>query len=257
MTSRMAKAYGFMRQAHASHKRKHGAPYAEHPEAVLKILTKEFKGTISEDTKIIALLHDTLEMGGADETEIEREFGSEVGQGVKLLTRQRGESFKEYATRLQNAPKEIRLVKAADRLHNLREAPLAGDSAWALAYVQETREQIFQFVDDRWFLTKLQKAIFMIEQSVFAVPRVGDVIYVPTDLYLTHGVDDFHGGRAQVVEVKDEISAGLKQPFVRVKENPDTLYNWTYLGRQQEELKKKFGDQKAHLDPDNRPEFNE
>jgi len=257
MTSRLTFAHYFMRQAHASHKRKHGTAYAEHPEAVLNILINEFKETISEDAQIIALLHDTLEMGEVDEAEIVREFGPEVLKGLKLLTRQKGEPFKDYAARLRKAPKEIRLVKAADRLHNLREAPLADDPAWALEYVRETREHILPFVDDPWFLRKLNQAILIVEQSVFTLPKVGDVIYVPTDLYLSHGVDDFHGGKAEVIEVRQETSAGLKKPFVRVRENPGTLYNWIHLSRQQEELKKKLGDQKAHPDPDYRPEFNE
>ena len=246
-----------MRQAHASHKRKHGASYADHPEAVLNILTNEFEGTVSENTQIIALLHDVLEMRGADEADIAREFGPEVLEGVKLLTRQKGEFFKNYASRLRNAPREIRLVKAADRLHNLREAPLASDPVWALDYVRETREHVLPLIDDQWFLTKLNEAIFRIEQTAFTVPKVGDVVYVPTDLYLSHGVDDFRGGRSQVVEVRVETSAGLKEAFIRVRENPGVLYNWAHLSRQQEELKKKFGDQKAYSDPDYRPEFNE
>ena len=90
-----------------------------------------------------------------------------------------------------------------------------------------------------------------------SLPRIGDVIYVPTDLYLSHGVDDFRGGKARVVEVVEEISEGLKTPFIRVDERPDTLYNWPYLSKQQEELRKEFGDQEAHPDPDYRPEFNE
>ena len=90
-----------------------------------------------------------------------------------------------------------------------------------------------------------------------SIPKVGDVIYVPTDLYLSHGVDDFRGGKARVVEVVEEVSAGLKTPFIRVGERLDTLYNWSYLSRQQEELRDEFGDQEAHPDPDYRPEFNE
>ena len=173
MTSLVTKAFGFMRRAHASHKRKQGTPYAEHPEAVFNILTNEFEGPVSENMQIIALLHDTLEMG---ETEgaIAREFGSEVLNGVKLLTRQKGESFEDYAARLRTAPKEIRLVKAADRLHNLRDALLAGDPAWALEYVRETREHVLPFIDDAWFSTKLTEAISEIEESVSTskTPRV-------------------------------------------------------------------------------------
>ena len=163
MASLLARATEFMQNAHASHKRKHGAPYAEHPLAVLSILTDEFEGTVSEKTQVIALLHDTLEMG-TEENEIAREFGPEVLEGVKILTRQKGETFGDYAARLRTAPKEIRLVKAADRLHNLRETKLAGDPAWALEYAEETREHILPLVDDQWFLTKLTEAVSRIEQ---------------------------------------------------------------------------------------------
>ena len=31
---------------------------------------------------------------------------------------------------------------------------------------------------------------------VVDTPKPGDVIYVDTDLYVWHGVDDFHGGKA-------------------------------------------------------------
>jgi (p)ppGpp synthase/HD superfamily hydrolase len=164
MTSLKARASEFMRQAHATHKRKHGAPYAEHPEAVLKILTNEYEGTVSENVQAIALLHGTLEMG-SEEADIAREFGLEILEGVKLLTRQKVETFGDYATRLRTAPREIRLVKAADRLHNLRETTLASDPKWAIEYAQETREQILPLVDDPWFLAKLTEATSRIEQS--------------------------------------------------------------------------------------------
>jgi len=163
MTSMVAKAFVFMRRAHASHKRKQGSPYEIHPEAVFNILVNEFDGSVSENGQVIALLHDTLEMG-ADEVAIEWEFGREVLEGVKILTRRRGESFSDYAARLQGAPREIRLVKAADRLHNLRDALLAGDPAWALDYVRETREHILPLADDPWFLTKLAEAMSRIDQ---------------------------------------------------------------------------------------------
>jgi len=174
MTALIEEAFRFMRQAHASHKRKHGAPYAEHPEAVLKILTIEFGGTVSEKTQVIALLHDTLEMG-TQENEIAREFGLEVLEGVKILTRQKGETFGDYAARLRTAPKEIRLVKAADRLHNLRETLLAGNSAWAFEYAKETRDHILPFVNDPWFLAKLTEVASRIEQSRSALePELPD-----------------------------------------------------------------------------------
>ncbi len=164
MSSNIEKAFVFMRKAHSSQKRKHGAPYDAHPEAVFNILTSEFAGSISEDAQVIALLHDTLEMG-ASEAEIEWEFGREILKGVKLLSRQKAESFAEYANRLHGAPREIRLVKAADRLHNLRDALFANDREWAIDYVRETREHILPIVEDQWFLTKLAEAMAIIERA--------------------------------------------------------------------------------------------
>ena len=69
-----------------------------------------------------------------------------------------------------------------------------------------------------------------------------------------HEADD---GCAVDLQVVEEVSAGLKTPFIRVGERLDTLYNWSYLSRQQEELREEFGDQEAHPNPDYRPEFNE
>lgn len=89
------------------------------------------------------------------------------------------------------------------------------------------------------------------------VPKPGDVIYVDTELYLSHGVDDFRGGKATVSQVKDETLGGLGGPFVEVAENPGSFYNWEYLAEKQAELAAKFGDARAHPIPDYRPEFNE
>ena len=89
-------------------------------------------------------------------------------------------------------------------------------------------------------------------------PKIGDDIYVDSELYLSHGRDDFRGGLAKVVEVKPDISGGKRCTFVRVAEEPDTWHNWTtYLEPMQEKLRKEFGTSRARPDPDWRPEFNE
>jgi hypothetical protein len=82
-------------------------------------------------------------------------------------------------------------------------------------------------------------------------PYVGQKIYVPTSLYLSHGLDDFEGGIATITKIEKDYNL-----MVGIKEQPGTLYNWKYLLEKQEELKKRFGKRKAHPDPDDRPEFN-
>jgi hypothetical protein len=89
------------------------------------------------------------------------------------------------------------------------------------------------------------------------VPRPGDVIYVDTELHLSHGMDDVRGGKATVTRVTSGISRGARVPFVEVEQNPGTSYNWALLAEQQAELAARFGEAWAHPDPDPRPEFNE
>ncbi|MGA2392007.1 MAG: hypothetical protein ABSH03_01495 [Candidatus Lustribacter sp.] len=102
------------------------------------------------------------------------------------------------------------------------------------------------------------------------IPKPGDIIYVETDLYVGHGVDDFRGGKARVAVVRMGDSTGLplesgcarrtcrgKQvPWVEVVENPGTSYNWELLAEQQAKLATEFGDVWAHAAPDLRPQFN-
>jgi hypothetical protein len=87
--------------------------------------------------------------------------------------------------------------------------------------------------------------------------RRGDVIYVDTELYISHGCDDFRGGLGEVVEFSSDISGGKLTPFVRVAQEPDTWHNWRELAQLQKKLRAEFGQHWAHPDPDNRPEFNE
>lgn len=83
--------------------------------------------------------------------------------------------------------------------------------------------------------------------------EVGDKIYVPTHMYLSHGEDDIQGGLATVTRVfpyNDSV-------FISVKELPGREFNWDgWLKEEQEDLRKKYGRRKAKPDPDITPEFN-
>lgn len=88
------------------------------------------------------------------------------------------------------------------------------------------------------------------KKKALKVPRVGDKIYVETHLYISHGADDVVGGVATVESVEIGVSAGDPTPFVSVVEHPGNSYNWEMLAERQAALKKEFGQQKAHPDPD-------
>jgi len=71
--------------------------------------------------------------------------------------------------------------------------------------------------------------------------RKGDVIYIGTELYISHGCDDFRGGLAEVIETRQEKSKGLLTPFVRVVQQPDSLHNWKMLAEEQSTLRGRHG----------------
>ncbi|HEY2392858.1 MAG TPA: hypothetical protein VGK22_16905 [Candidatus Angelobacter sp.] len=87
--------------------------------------------------------------------------------------------------------------------------------------------------------------------------RQGDVIYIDTELYISHGQDDFRGGLAEVIECSVKTSAGKPTPFIRVAQQLDTWHNWRELASMQKKLRVEFGKNWAHPDPDERAEFNE
>lgn len=97
----------------------------------------------------------------------------------------------------------------------------------------------------------------MNEKKVPPVPKVGQEIYVNTHLFLSHGEDDVLGGRATVIEVLKEQRGDRVVHEVKVKEHPGYTYYWEHnLAECQEDLKKKFDDQRAKPIPDHREEFN-
>ncbi len=88
------------------------------------------------------------------------------------------------------------------------------------------------------------------------IPVVGQKIYIRGAMYMSHGEDDYAGGRATITAVKEGISGGEPCLMVSVKEIPGHSYNWTFLEQEQAKLAEQYKDSRAHPDPDTRPEFN-
>lgn len=122
----IVKATDFASHKHHYQRRKdpEGTPYIEHPVAVAHILTH--LGKVSDPVVIMAaLLHDTVEDTDTTFEEIEREFGPQV-RGVvaeltdnKLMTRD--ERKRWQILHAAQSTHEAKLVKLADKLHNLRD----------------------------------------------------------------------------------------------------------------------------------------
>ncbi len=120
-----ARAREFCRQAHAEQKRDDGAPYATHPEATAEILRSY--GILDEAVLAAAYLHDVLEDTDVKEQQLLAEFGKTVTSIVKELTKKGlpgGRRKEKQAALLKQAAAmspDAKLVKLADRLHNLRD----------------------------------------------------------------------------------------------------------------------------------------
>lgn len=85
-------------------------------------------------------------------------------------------------------------------------------------------------------------------------PIVGDKIYIPSALHVSHGEDDIQGGLATVTDVEFHGSQNHKA-FVTTNVG-STAYNWQFLREKQDALKAEFGDALAKETPDYRSEFN-
>ena len=127
MTSRFDQALVFAAQLHKDQRRKgSGVPYVSHLLAVAALVI-EHGG--DEDEAIAALLHDAIEDQGGPKAreEIRSQFGDRVTEIVDVCTDSETipkPPWKErklaYIAHLAEASTSVRLVSAADKLHNAR-----------------------------------------------------------------------------------------------------------------------------------------
>jgi len=82
-------------------------------------------------------------------------------------------------------------------------------------------------------------------------PVVGSEIYVESRLHISRGSDDYSGGLATITSAHYGMSGGKMEWFIDVN-NGEQSYNYAMLTEKgvQERLKKQFGKEKAHPDPD-------
>jgi GTP diphosphokinase / guanosine-3',5'-bis(diphosphate) 3'-diphosphatase len=119
------RAYKTAEQHHTGQLRKSGEEYITHPLAVARILADLGSGP---STIAAALLHDTVEDTGYSITQLEADFGPEVGllvDGVTKLDKIKfGDSAQAETMRkmVVAMSKDVRVlvIKLADRLHNAR-----------------------------------------------------------------------------------------------------------------------------------------
>lgn len=122
----LEKAYSFSMKAHDGQARKSGEPYFVHVYETAKNLARY---NMDATTIAAGFLHDVLEDTSVSEEEMTREFGEEITELVKGVTKlgrikYRGqirhvESLRKFLMALAKDHR-ILMIKLADRLHNLR-----------------------------------------------------------------------------------------------------------------------------------------
>ena len=148
-------ALEFAAMKHEGQVRKGGAPYITHPVAVAEMLKERGYGL---DYQIAGLFHDLLEDTDATEAEIAALGGEDVLAAVKLLTTTPGYVMADYIASIREN-EMAKVVKAMDRLHNLRCAFEAGEK-FRRKYINESREWYMDFAPE------IPEAVEMLEKSL-------------------------------------------------------------------------------------------
>lgn len=84
-------------------------------------------------------------------------------------------------------------------------------------------------------------------------PKVGDEVYLfnaPAGLDL-----QLNGGKTTVVKIEDFTSGSVALKMITTDVFREMSFNWEDLGREQEDLRKKFGETKASVTPNSDLDF--
>ena len=157
----------FAEAAHQGQERRPGAPYVDHVRAVRRILEEEFPEPVDDVTLAIALLHDVLEECDVHPTILLERWGKEVQEGVTLLSsRLRALGIERspavYWSGIRRGPRSVRLVKSADRIHNIRETLQHPREDLREKYVDETSRELLPILRDArevWMVERLEELV--------------------------------------------------------------------------------------------------
>ncbi|XP_041275047.1 guanosine-3',5'-bis(diphosphate) 3'-pyrophosphohydrolase MESH1 isoform X1 [Onychostruthus taczanowskii] len=166
VAARLLEAVDFAARKHKEQRRMdpEGTPYINHPIAVARILAHEAGVTDVVVLQVTpcpalpgparapaaprvpsspqaALLHDTVEDTDATLAEIEERFGAEVRRVVHEVTDDKSlPKMERKRLQIERAPgcsRRAKLVKLADKLHNLRDLNRCTPQGWSEERVQE------------------------------------------------------------------------------------------------------------------------
>lgn len=121
-----------------------GAPYVVHLVKVATEVLRAADGSFEVDLAMqCALLHDCVEDAGVKVEALQVEFGARVANGVLALTKDdalpKAERMADSLRRIRAQPREVWVVKLADRITNLEPAPAHWTAEKRVAYRAEAQ----------------------------------------------------------------------------------------------------------------------
>ena len=161
----MEKALAFIQEKHAGQTRMGGVPYYTHPVAVAEILAS--KGYTSSVYQLTALFHDLLEDTDATEDEIRAlsvPDGDLVVNAVRFLTKSKEYDMNDY---IEGVASDIvaKMVKLADRLHNLQSASVA-PAKFRERYIKETEDFYIALAEGTPFEEDIHTTLVQLKNSL-------------------------------------------------------------------------------------------
>lgn len=109
--SLVERAYEIAKKAHEGQVDSQNKPYITHPEYVASLCE-------TEEEKIVAYLHDTVEDTSVTLEQIREEFGDIIADAVALMTHDASVEYMEYVKEIAKNPL-ARKVKLCDLTHNM------------------------------------------------------------------------------------------------------------------------------------------
>lgn len=147
------RALNFAAVAHGDQKVP-GKPYsyvvhlAEVAQEVMAAAANSKEALDSDLSVQCALLHDTIEDAGVHYEELKNLFGSRVADGVLALSKNKllpkDKQMKDSLERIKNQPKEVWMVKLADRITNLQTPP----EYWSIEKISGYRSEATEILNE-------------------------------------------------------------------------------------------------------------
>ena len=157
----LKEAAEYAKQKHGKQKRMQGTPYYERPYMVAKILKD--KG-FSEEYQIAGLFHDLIEDTETSYEDILELTNRDIARAVLLVSKEEGYIMSEYMNRIK-LDDMARMIKLADRLHNLNDAKVA-NSKFQRKYIKETEEWYLDLAKGTPFEEDINKSLEALREEL-------------------------------------------------------------------------------------------